>query len=623
MQFMTSSSNRALMRADWRRFWPLVFSYAALWLCVLPLSLWNRRTWVLEPRRERMMESISDYLHGASAAAVIISACFAVLLAMALFAYLTNSRSTGLMHALPVTRGQQFAVHFFVGFQMFTLVHLATALLSLLVQAGLGVVCLRYTLGWLLAAEVSSLFFFALAALCTMITGWLLAIPVIYAGVNFVFAAFYLLYSAMASMFWWGYDSMSWPVWLDWLTPVVRMFRMINSYDEVVSVGTGADSWYYWKMSSTTWTALLVYTVVAVLLIAAAYFFYRARPSEGAGDAIVFRWLRPVVLYVISLAGGMGLGYLVWFLLGNMESFPLLLGSQIVAGLVVYFGVQMLLHKSFRVFDRRGWLGSAILAAALVLIGLVMRYDLFGIAKYVPDADRVESVSVYAHRYQMNAAGLMEPETIEKVLAVHRALLEQGADDPTQVNEPLPAATSSDADGDSDTDVNVDSVSIALEYEMADGSSVRRYYPVFVVRGTPLHQALNDLFNTPDVRRKVMQYEVSIPTIDPNAITGGLYSDWSDDSEECVPLSDRQARQLYQALSRYVEDSAGRQVDVLTPQQRKIDFCLEFTYRPEGDTAVGTDAVWNVDVPGDCTEVVDLLVSFGLVGSVNEQMADN
>lgn len=48
-----------------------------------------------------------------------------------------------------------------------------------------------------------------------MVTGWLLAIPVIYAGVNFLFAAFYLLYSAITQIFCWGYEASGWPGWLD------------------------------------------------------------------------------------------------------------------------------------------------------------------------------------------------------------------------------------------------------------------------------------------------------------------------------------------------------------------------------------------------------------------------
>ena len=116
MQSMTLSSDRALMRADWRRFWPLFFGYAAVWLCALPLGLWSQRSWAYyDTDRYSALENVSDYLGGCTAASTIVSAFFGVLLAMALFAYLMNSRSVGLMHSLPVTRGRQFYAHFFVG----------------------------------------------------------------------------------------------------------------------------------------------------------------------------------------------------------------------------------------------------------------------------------------------------------------------------------------------------------------------------------------------------------------------------------------------------------------------------------------------------------------------------
>ena len=50
MRSMISSSERALARSDFRRFWPLLFGYAVLWLCALPLALWSRRDY-LSPQR--------------------------------------------------------------------------------------------------------------------------------------------------------------------------------------------------------------------------------------------------------------------------------------------------------------------------------------------------------------------------------------------------------------------------------------------------------------------------------------------------------------------------------------------------------------------------------------------
>lgn len=422
MRSMISSSERALARSDFRRFWPLLFGYAVLWLCALPLSLWSRHDYLSSRRPMEAMASVSNYFYNASRASIYVSAFFAVLLAMALFAYLMNSRSVGLMHSLPITRGRQFATHFAVGVVMFTAVHLATALLTLPVQAALGAVNMRGTWEWFAAAELTSLFFFALAALCALITGWLLAVPVIYTGINFLFAAFYLLFSTMTQLFYWGYESGGWTGWVSWLTPLVRLYNTAGSVgpEDIVLYGMDNGSQYYlYRLPADFWKTLLIYTVAAVIFIVVAWLFCRARQSETAGDAIVFPWLRPVVLYVISLAGGMGLGILLWYMVSNIQSIVALLLCQIVAGLIVYFGVQMLLHKSFKVFNRRGWLGAAALTAVLVILCLVIRFDAFGAQKYIPDVNQIESAEVRTYGDTPTVSGLQDPQGLEKLTAFH------------------------------------------------------------------------------------------------------------------------------------------------------------------------------------------------------------
>ena len=37
-----TSSCKALLRSDLRRYWPVFFCYSLLWIFVLPVGLWNR-----------------------------------------------------------------------------------------------------------------------------------------------------------------------------------------------------------------------------------------------------------------------------------------------------------------------------------------------------------------------------------------------------------------------------------------------------------------------------------------------------------------------------------------------------------------------------------------------------
>ena len=635
MRFTTSSSKWALVRSDLRRFWPLLFGYAVLWLCAMPVALWSHRDYARTLDHVRVLCDIvnSYFSNGGIVAAAIVPACFTVLLAMALFSYLMNSRSVGLMHSLPITRGAQFGVHFAVGVGMFTAVHVVTALISLPVQAALGAVDLQGTLEWLAVAEVSGLLFFSLSTLCAMVTGWLLAIPVIYAGVNFLFAAFYLLYSAITQIFCWGYEASGWPGWLDWLTPTVRLLWQVTDSKAVLyGLNDRGFHCYVDRLSSGAWTTLAVYLAVAVLLAAVAYCFYRARHSETAGDAIVFPWLRPVVLYVIALAGGMGLGILLWYMISAAKGLAALLVYQIVSGLIVYFGVQMLLHKSFRVFTRRGWIGAAALAVALVVIGLAVRFDALGVSRYVPDADQVESVS-FGSYYQMRYVdNLTDEEAIAQVIALHEAVLAQGEPTENEMNQAAEEMRGSSADVDQET--------IEFCYQMKNGGFIRRRFTQIIRRDTPLYEQMNRVYNMPVVRKVLVNNYFSVnPDITVENITGGWFNNYKLGGDS-VELTGAQARQLFTAVQRYLDSKIQTSADVLDFSESNVAescFMLQFNYTaaPDTDNSRGNATTraelgdsnggqsWVIDcMPGDCTELMDLLISFGLADTRADLMYD-
>lgn len=632
MRFTTSSSKWALVRSDLRRFWPLLFGYAVLWLCAMPVALWSHRDYARTLDHVRVLCDIvnSYFSNGGIVAAAIVPACFTVLLTMALFSYLMNSRSVGLMHSLPITRGAQFGVHFAVGVGMFTAVHVVTALISLPVQAALGAVDLQGTLEWLAVAEVSGLLFFSLSTLCAMVTGWLLAIPVIYAGVNFLFAAFYLLYSAITQIFCWGYEASGWPGWLDWLTPTVRLLWQVTDSKAVLyGLNDRGFRCYVDRLSSGAWTTLAVYLAVAVLLAAVAYCFYRARHSETAGDAIVFPWLRPVVLYVIALAGGMGLGILLWYMISAAKGLAALLVYQIISGLIVYFGVQMLLHKSFKVFNHRGWLGAAALAAALVIISLVIRFDAFGAQKYVPDVNQIESaqINTYAYDDVPSVRGLKDPQGLEKLTALHKAILEQGCPTSQEIDQ-INSVPTSEYSGDQDY------FTFSITYTLKDGSTIRRSYSQIVRRGTPLYEAANAFYNDPAVRQVSYDDNYLDAEIESSAITGGWFNNYKQDGGS-AELTGTQARQLYAAVQRYYETGRQKTIDVLDAakaDRQYACFYLEILYRDDtvaatvsgnGAEAAKDDCSWGIDnLPADCTEVLDLLVSFGLAENTAELLYD-
>lgn len=624
-----SSCDLALRRADWRRFWPLLFLYAAVWLMALPMSIWNRRWSVYSADTlQDALRRVENTIYDCVTASVVVSAIFAVLLAMTLYGYLMNSRSVGLMHALPVNRTKQFFNHFLVGVEIFTIVHIFTALVSVLVMSGShGVIAWEGILTWFAVAEMTSLFFFSLATLCAMVTGWVIAIPVIYVGVNAMFMAFYGLLQMMFDMFYWGYSSTDFPVLISWLTPFERLIDLVSD----TYVYREGMEYAEHHLSPEGWTALIVYTLVAVVFTVVAWLFYKARRSESAGDAIVFDWLRPIVLYVMSVVGGLGFGFLLYYLvdLANSESLLALLVCQIIGGVVVYFAVQMLLHKSFKVFNRRGWLGAALLAVMLIVISAVVKFDLLGYERFVPEEDKVVSVD-FNGSMMAEYIYTEDAERIEKITAIHRAILAQGEDNAWEWEE-VP---------------NSFRCHFSVDYDLTNGTRIRRNYNLTVEKGSELHQAMNEFMNLEGVYADSFFRNYDAARTD--TIVGGYYHNYREDAYDNVTidaetgvatptsapvkeqqLTAEQATALYEAVGQHIQRKSRENIDALDTGYS--DFVGSTTYQIEfhfseplnqpTDEPVDTgylDAWYISSLPADCTEVMDIIIDFGFANNYDE-----
>lgn len=179
MRSATSFFNPALARSDLRRYWPALFLYVGLWFIFLPLQLWLQARWDYILATD-LAEVCSDrYI-----AAVIMALIFGGMMAMASFSYLMNPRSVGAMHALPQRRGTLFWTHFLTGWGMLTAGNLLVALLTAGAALLTGIKLTAALLTWLVVVTLLDLFFMALGTFCAMITGWLLAVPVLYGVAN-------------------------------------------------------------------------------------------------------------------------------------------------------------------------------------------------------------------------------------------------------------------------------------------------------------------------------------------------------------------------------------------------------------------------------------------------------
>ena len=581
----TSFCNAALLRSDIKRYWPLLFLYVAVWVVILPMQILSASRecdgvadgimTVLQMKQHNVIiQSIP-----ASAVMSLLFGCFA---AMAVWSYLMSGRTVGLMHALPVTRTQAFFSHVLSVLGALTAGNVLIFLLTALCSAGFSYVDWTALGTWLLLTELMALFFFALGSLCAMVTGWLLAVPVLYGAMNVVALLLYAVISTMTQMFYFGYSSSDIPEFITWLTPVGRIWDAVaNGGAQPVEVQfpepIGTQSYHRFQLPASAFSTCIIYAAVGIALLALVWWLYKKRPSETAGDAMSFRWLQPIARWSIGLCGGWGLGLFLNYVILGSSSFAGLLICQLVMGVICFFAAQMLLKKKFRIFTRRWWVETLALVLTLLAVTLCIKLDITGYQHRVPDAEDVTSVRFSASYADFTTD---DPAAVESVISLHRAILEQY----DETGERLENQTYLDTEGGPITRY------VRVDYQLRNGTSLRREWRVSIVNGSDIHRLLTQLVNRTDCRAGMIGISELERYGGVNAVVGGYVNRY--DTGEFAELSQQQAQELAMLAQADAENSS-MPIDPLSDEP----YVKDDKYRLEVQLRVVIDRETSTTVP--------------------------
>ena len=547
----TSFCNAALLRSDIKRYWPLLFLYVAVWVVILPMQILSASR-ECDGVADGIMTVLQLRQHNviirSIPASVVMSLLFGCFAAMAVWSYLMSGRTVGLMHALPVTRTQAFFSHILSVLGALTAGNVLIFLLTALCSAGFSYVDWTALGTWLLLTELMALFFFALGSLCAMVTGWLLAVPVLYGATNVVALLLYAVISTMTQMFYFGYSSSDIPEFITWLTPVGRIWDAVaNGSAQPIEVQLrepiGTQSYHRFQLPASAFSTCIIYAAVGIALLALVWWLYKKRPSETAGDAMSFRWLQPIARWSIGLCGGLGLGlFLNYVILGS--SFAGLLICQLVMGVICFFAAQMLLKKKFRIFTRRWWVETLALVLTLLAVTLCIKLDITGYQHRVPDAEDVTSVRFNASYADFTTD---DPAAVESVISLHRAILEQY----DETGERLENQTYLDTEGGPTT------CYVRVDYQLRNGTSLRREWSVSIVNGSDIHRLLTQLVNRTDCRESLMGLDVLRKYGGVSNVAGGYVSQY-----ETGAFADLTRQQAQDLVSHALADAANSRAPI-------------------------------------------------------------
>ena len=158
--------------------------------------------------------------YDAVSAVPVINLVYAALCAMAVWSYLYNARSVGLMHTLPIRREGLFLTNFLSGLSMTLIPYAVTGVLCVVVSLCGGAFDAKGLAVTVLAVLGESFFYFSSATFVAFITGNAFTMPPLYALLHFLAVLLDWLISSFAQGFIFGFSTYYTGV-VEWLSPTV------------------------------------------------------------------------------------------------------------------------------------------------------------------------------------------------------------------------------------------------------------------------------------------------------------------------------------------------------------------------------------------------------------------
>ena len=461
MQSKTSLFNKTLFLNNLKRHWPL-WVIPAFFAAMLPLAGW----FSLARYGEGLsVEDAARALYELVVLNPIPMFLYAPLCALAVWKYLFDSRRTGLMHTLPITRDGLFLTNWLSGMTMAILPYVPAGILYILISAVYGAFAPKAVLITIGAVIGHALIFFGMGTIFAFVSGTAASMILFYFVGNFLAVIMDSLLSTYAQGFLFGFRA-DYSGSLEFLSPAVYLMNNVHStgiWREPVNIPVLEGG-----------LTIVWYACAGVILSLAAWLMYRSRRSESAGDVVAVDWLKPVFKYGFAACVGLTAGRLLYVIFFDFvyygqayRTVPMCICLMImtVAG---YYAACMLLAKSFRVF-RKNITGALVLCAAAVLLCIALRTDVLHVASKVPDNSDIETVYVRFDGDEYVLHNGTDSDLIAAVTDMHRAI----AADREQYyyREHLRKGSWT-------------SVNVALDYTLADGSKLYRAYELTCEDGT-------------------------------------------------------------------------------------------------------------------------------------------
>lgn len=469
---------------------------------------------------------------------VIVAGCGA-LAALSVFFYFYSQEKTDFYHSLPMRREGLFMAQFLSGFSLFLIPYVLNLLLTLaigLVYGAVNQTALSILAIHTLLAVIYFLAIYGAAVLAILLTGNLFTGTLGFMTLMFYGPILYMTFTRLNSRF---FETIVQEMDYDFgifLSP-------LTAY-----ISGGTVDW--------TWKSLCIYflygVVLALVVILADILVYRIRPSESFHKAIAFKKLEPV----IKICGILPLSLLcALYFSGYMynQFFWMVIGG-VVLTLIFSMIFDFLCNMDIRM-ALKPKVSTGVILAALILILGGYRTDITGVDTFLPDEEKVASMSLYlpsvSGQFQYpESSGIDNPtyttfslnkwvEDFQEIYALAEKSVEYVRNHEAYASD----VQSLRENGDPEQTM----VMIYIGYHMKSGQDVYRMY--YIPETEELVENIGRIYDTWEYREKIL------PTsyIDTEKIEN-IYTYSFTESGKALTLSDENKERLMKTYQEELEN---------------------------------------------------------------------
>ena len=620
MQSKISFFNPTIYKKNLTRFWPFALLYLVCLILLHPLVIYTEYAGYqyYEDYRTPSMIVMEHFANRSEPVSIFIAS---IVIAIAVFSYLYQSRSANMIHAFPVTRTQLFVTNYLSGLTLLVLAQFLGALSTNFIILGKANSEIWIVWAWFGMNVLETLFFYSFAVFMVMFTGQLLAAGVFYLIWSFLYIVVISLINSCVSLFIYGLDE---ELISQNIHPLFPLAYLIDRVGFSTNSEITACNVYGMGIAG-------IYAIVGLVFAVLAWWIYKKRRIECAGDFLSMKWTAPVFRWGVGIVGGVGCALYVTYLFydgfGSSRTVQFVISLLIFCS-ILFFAAEMFIEKSFRVFHKKLAVECGCLVVVMLIGVSLLHFDAFGVEGYVPDAEDVTMISM---SWNYDYVAYEDTAHVKQLCELHQTIVD---------NLDEIKGSSNDAEEPAETYYAY----VSFTYTLEDGAYVSRSYAIQLTDqqlSTQLNGQLEQLTNDADgclsavlglnfkeLNWQISYMSISVPVED--AETGSMYYGPSQE------ISGEKNQQLiYDAWLADIADGAFTDSDAssldgsLTIEFKTDASAGEIRY-PKGSTLPymldeysATDSVsayQDILLNDQCTHLIEALKTIGVISDVSDLM---